>query len=316
MYLTEDDVQWVLDVETAIVLVEQAFREWAVGRADNQPRRRVSGRGHLLHSMSAAAEYLGFAGAKIYLTSKAGAQFHFVLYDLTDGRPVALMEANHLGQIRTGAATGVAVKAMARPDAALVGCFGAGFQARTQLQAVCAVRKIERALVYCRDEAARKRFAAEMTELCNVDVRPARTPEEAAAEQDLVLCATTAKAPLFDGRVLDEGTHVSAIGSNNLQRAELDVATLRRADHIVCDSREACQLEAGDFLPAIEAGVLEWDRVRNLGDVLVGRETGRARPEDLTVFKSVGLALEDLAVAVHVYHRAQQERLGTELPLG
>jgi alanine dehydrogenase len=314
LYLTEADVEWLLDMPTAIECVETAFREWAAGRAENQPRRRVATPDGILHVMSASAEYLGFHAAKIYSTTREAARFHVLLYRAGTGELVAMIEANRLGQMRTGAVSGVATRVMARPDAAIVGCFGTGLQARTQLQAVCAVRKIERIEVYGRHEDRRKQFAAEMTELCNVPVVPVATPDDVAAEKDIVITATTSKVPVFEGRVLDEGTHLNVIGSNWLTRAEVDMDTLRRADRIVCDSEEACRLEAGDFVPAIEAGVLEWDRVHELSAVLADEETGRALPEDITLFKSVGLALCDLAVAVHIVRRARDEQLGTEFP--
>jgi alanine dehydrogenase len=314
LYLTEDDVAWLLDVPIAIDIVEQAFREWQTGRAQNQPRRRVATPGAMLHTMSAAAEFAGYLGFKAYLTTRLHARFHVMLYEQDSGAPAALIEANLLGQIRTGAATGVATRMMARPEASVVGCFGTGFQAKAQLQAVCAVRKIEAIEVYSRNEERRTRFAAQMTELCNVPVKPRNNPDEVAAEKDLVITATTSKTPVFDGRVLDEGTHLNVIGSNFLTKAEVDLTTIRRADHIVCDSIAACQVEAGDFVPALESGDLEWSRVRELADVLVGLETGRANPEDITLFKSVGLALEDVAVAVHVYQRAKAEGIGQPLP--
>ena len=229
-------------------------------------------------------------------------------------KPVALIEANLLGQMRTGATSGVATKYMARPDAAVVGCFGTGFQARSQLKAVCRVRRIERIDVYSRNDERRRSFAHEMAEYCGVPTLAVHNPEQAAAEKDIVICVTNSKAPLFDGHVLDEGTHLNVVGSNYLTRAEIDVTTIRRADHIVCDSRDACQLEAGDFVPALEDGSLDWSRVHELSDVVVGRETGRAHAEDITVFKSVGLGLEDLAVAVRVFERAKAEDVGRPLP--
>lgn len=314
LYLTEADVVWLLDMPAAIEAVEAAFRAWADGKADNQPRRRAIAPAAMLHTMSAASEYLGFMGLKVYSTTPQGARFHVWLYDINSGAPVAVIEANRLGQMRTGAATGVATRMMARPDAAVVGCFGTGFQARTQLQAVCTVRKIERVEVYGRDENRRNQFAAEMTELCDVPVKAIHQPDAVAAEKDIVITATTSKVPLFDGRVLDEGTHLNIVGSNWLTKTEIDVATICRADHIVCDSIDACRLEAGDFVAALDAGSLEWDRVRNLAEVLTGEETGRATPEDITLFKSVGLALEDVAVAVRVYHRALTESVGQKLP--
>ncbi|MBI1345666.1 ornithine cyclodeaminase family protein [bacterium] len=314
IFLTEADVEWLLEMPAAIECVEAAFVAWAEGQADNQPRRRVSAPGIILHSMSAASAYLGYMGVKVYSTKRDSFRFHLHLYDATSGELVAIMEANRLGQMRTGAVTGVATRAMSRPDASVVGCFGTGFQARTQLQAVCAVRKVELIEVYSRDEERRQQFAAEMTELCNVPVKAMHQPEHVAAEKDIVITATSSKVPLFDGRVLDEGTHLNVVGSNWLTKAEVDVATITRADHIVCDDIVACQLEAGDFVSVIEAGSFTWDRVHNLCDVLTGRETGRANPADVTLFKSVGLALEDIAVAVYVYRRALTESAGQKLP--
>jgi len=314
IYLTEDDVAWLLDMDSAIESVEEAFRQWAFEKADNQPRRRARAGNATVHVLAAAAEYLNYVGCKTYVTTRGGNRFQFVLSELEHGHPVALIEANLLGQMRTGAASGVATKYMARPDARIVGCFGTGFQARAQLKAICSVRRIERVDVYSRNDERRRAFADEMSEYCNVPTVAVHSPDEAAAEKDIVLCATSSKEPLFDGHILEEGTHVCAIGSNYLTKAEIDVTTIRRADHVVCDSLEACQLEAGDFAPAIQDGSLDWSRVHELSDVVVGRETGRALPEDITLFKSVGLGLEDLAVAVRIYQRARLEGLGRPLP--
>jgi ornithine cyclodeaminase/alanine dehydrogenase-like protein (mu-crystallin family) len=315
LYLTEDDVAWLLDIESAIECVEEAFRQWGSERAENQPRRRVrGGSGATLHVLSAAADYLGYSGYKAYATSRAGARFQFGLFDAKTSQPAALIEANLLGQMRTGAVSGVATKYMARPDAKIVGCFGTGFQARAQLKAVCSVRRIERVEVYGRSDERRQLFADEMSELCNVPVVPNPSPEEVAAEKDIVICATSSHVPLFDGHALAEGTHLNVIGSNYLTKTEIDVTTIRRADHIVCDSRDACKLEAGDFVPALEDGSLDWARVHELSEIVNDRETGRAHPEDITLFKSVGLALEDLAVAVRILEKAKIEGIGQALP--
>lgn len=315
LYLTEDDVAWLLDINGAIESVEESFRQWGDERAEHQPRRRVAGgHGATLHVLSAGSEPLGYVGYKAYVTTPKGARFQFGLFDAKTGQPAALIEADLLGQMRTGATSGVATKYMARPDAKIVGCFGTGFQAKSQLKAVCSVRRIERIEVYGRDDARRRAFADEMTEFCGVPVVAVHSPEEAAAEKDIVVCATTSRVPLFDGHMLAEGTHLNVVGSNYLTKAEIDVTTIRRADHIACDSRDACKLEAGDFVPAIEDGSLDWSRVRELSDIVRDRETGRAHAEDITLFKSVGIALEDLAVAVHVFERARAEGIGQPLP--
>ena len=314
IYLTEDDVRELLDVETAIEVLEAAFRQLAEEKAVNVPRTRARAPGIVLHTMSAAAEYLGFVGWKAYTTTRAHARFHVGLYAAGSGEMVALIEADYLGQLRTGAASGVATEYMARPDAKTVGLFGTGKQARTQLKAMTTVRRVERAEVYSRNAERRERFAREMSEYCGTQVVPVHSPEEAAAEKDIVVCATTSEVPLFEGRVLDPGTHLNVVGSNYLTKTEIDVETVRRADTIVCDSIEACRREAGDFVEALEAGVTDWQLMRELADVVAGRETGRALPDHITLFKSVGLAIEDVALAVKLLERAQDEKVGKPLP--
>lgn len=313
IYLTEDDVARLLDMPTAIAAVTDAFRHWADGRAENQPRRRVSGGGVMLHTMSAADAELELAGCKVYTTTRQGARFHFHLF-AASGELLAVISADRLGQIRTGAASGVATKFMARSDAAVVGCFGTGWQARTQLEAVCSVRNIRRIDVYGRDADRRAQFAKEMSAVCRVEIVPVDTPEEAVREQDLVITATSSKTPLFDGRLLAAGTHLCVIGSNFLSKAEVDTTTIRRADRIVCDSIDACQIEAGDFVPSLQDGSFTWTNAMELKDVVAGKVAGRTSATEITLFKSVGLALEDLAVAAVVYRQAVERNVGIPLP--
>lgn len=314
LFLTEDHVRELLDMPAAIEVVEELFRQVADGRAKNVPRARVLGGKTMLHTMSGVCEYLNIGGWKAYTTTRDKARFLVGLYDLSTGETLAVIEADALGQLRTGAASGVATEFLARPDAKVVGLFGAGLQARTQLKAVCAVRRIERVEVYCRDAARREAFAAEMSEFCATRVVPAHAPDDAAAEKDIVICATSSKTPLFDGRVLDEGTHLNVIGSNFLSKAEVDVTTIQRADRIVCDSLVQCRLEAGDFVPAIEAGVTDWSLMQELSGIVSGHQTGRALPENITLFKSVGLAIEDVALGAKVLQLAQEANLGQSLP--
>lgn len=314
IFLREADVRELMDMEASIAVVEETFRHLADGTAVNVPRTRAAAPGIMLHSMSASAEYLGLVGWKNYTTTRQGARFHVAAYDAESGEMRAIIEADFLGQLRTGAASGVATEYMARPDAKVVGIFGTGLQARSQLKAVCSVRRIERVEVYSRNDENRQRFAAEMTEFCATEVEPARSPEEAASEKDIVITATKSKTPVFDGRALDEGTHLNVIGSNFLGKAEIDVATVKRANHIVCDSIEQCRIEAGDFAEAADIGACEWDSMHELAGVVTGRQTGRATPEDVTLFKSVGLAIEDVAMAAKIIELAETAGLGQPLP--
>jgi ornithine cyclodeaminase/alanine dehydrogenase-like protein (mu-crystallin family) len=265
----------------------------------------------MLHLMGAAAKSLGFMGYKSYTTSRKGNHFHVGLYDGKTGALVALIQAGYLGQVRTGAASGVATKYMARPDATTAGIYGSGKQARTQVIAVCKVRKISRVHVYSRNEERRRAFAEEMSLVCETEVLPVSHPELAARDMDIVITATTAQEPVLHSSWIGQGTHINAVGSNFLGKAELDAETVHRCNLVVVDSRDQARLEAGDFSQPLEAGTLRWQDVRELGSVIIGRYAGRAHPHDITLFKSLGIALEDVAVAGKLYARAVAENAGT-----
>ena len=314
IYLTEADVVRLLDMRMAIDAVEEAFRRLAAGEGSNAPRQRAQSPGIVLHAMCAAAPWLGLAGWKCYTTTRHGANFLVGLYDATTGALTALVEADRLGQLRTGATTAVAAEWMAPLEAAEVGLFGAGHQAETQLEAIAAARPIKRAYVYSRDEERRTAFAERMSAQLAIDVTPVDRPQEAAEELPIVITATKSAEPVFDGSWLAEGAFVAAIGSNWLKRAEIDVATVRRADNIVCDSIEACRHEAGDFTEALETGIFDWSRAVELADVVAGRAVGRSRPESIALFKSVGLAVEDVALGGKLLELAKNADAGRELP--
>lgn len=314
LYITEDDVRSVMDMEKSLLIIHKVFKELASSRATNVPRHRVRAPGIMLHTMSAANEYLNYVGWKAYTTTKAGALFHVAIYDQDTGEMRALIEGDFLGQLRTGAVSGVATEYMARPDSKVVGLFGTGLQARTQLHAVCLTRKIEFVSVYSRNHENCVRFAEEMTELCNVEVKASHSPDETAAEKDIVICATSSKTPLFDGRVLDEGTHMNVIGSNHRSKREIDKTTIKRADVVVCDDIAQCKIEAGDFIQPVEEGVTDWRLMHDLSEIVAERQTGRATDDQVTLFKSVGLAVEDVAMAAKILELAMEEGLGVDLP--
>ncbi|HXT60735.1 MAG TPA: ornithine cyclodeaminase family protein [Pirellulales bacterium] len=314
IYLTEADVTQLLDMSVTIDAVEEAFRRLAAGEASNVPRQRAQSQGIVLHSMSAAAPWLGLAGWKCYTTTRGGARFLVGLYDSETGELAALVEADRLGQLRTGAATAVAAEWMASLGAAEVGLFGTGHQAQTQLAAIVAARPIKHAYVYSRNEERRARFAERMSAELAIDITPVDRPQEAAEDLPIVITATKSAEPVFDGSWLAEGAFVAAVGSNWLSRAEIDVKTIRRADNIVCDSVAACRHEAGDFTEALEKGVFDWSRAVELSDVVAGRAAGRSGPESITFFKSVGLAIEDVALGGKLLQLAREKGIGQALP--
>lgn len=313
LLLTENDVRHLLTMEMALEAVEEALRKMALEEAHNMPRARSQTDHAMLHVMSASAKTLGIMGYKAYTTSRKGTHFHVCLYDGKTGNPTALIQADYLGQVRTGAASGVATQYMARPDAQEVGIFGSGKQARTQIEAVCKVRNIRRVQVYSPHEEHRRRFAEEMSEVCRVEVEPVPRPELAAEDKDIIITATASREPVLNGHWVSEGTHLNVIGSNFLGKAEVDAVTVRRCESIVVDSKEQARIEAGDFAQALEDGSIHWADVHELGQVIVGRYTGRAHSQDVTMFKSLGIALEDIAVAARIHAKAQAAGMGRVL---
>ncbi len=316
LYLTEADVNQLLDMPTTIGLVEQSFLHLAAGQVANVPRNRAIGKGVILHTMSAADDALGYVAWKAYTTTRHGARFLVGLYESASGALVALIEADCLGQLRTGATTGFAVKHLAPPDADRLGLFGTGTQARTQLAAVATVRNLKSVSVYGRDEARRRAFCASVTEELQLDVVPAASPAEAVRGMPIVVTATTSREPVFDGNDLADGCTLCAAGSNWLNKTELDATAVRRAARVVCDEVVACRHEAGDLHFAASHGAFDWSQAVALADVVSGRTVGRTGRDEIVLFKSVGLAVEDVALAVELLKRAREQGLGTQLPIG
>ena len=314
LLLTEDDVRRLLPMDIALEAVEQGLRKMGLDEASNIPRARAQTDHAVLHTLSAAVKALGVMGVKVYATSrKAPAQFHFLLYDGKTGVLLAIMQADHLGQMRTGAASGVATKYMARSDATEVGLFGSGKQARTQLLAICKVRKVRRVMIFSPNEERRRRFAAEMSAECQTEVIPIDRPELAAEDKDIIITATTSRDPVLNGNWIPQGAHINAVGSNFLGKAELDTVAIRRCNTVVVDSKDQARIEAGDFQQALEEGALHWQDVRELGQVVVGRHVARKQPQDITLFKSLGIAVEDVAVAARVHAAAVAAGVGKVL---
>ena len=315
LLINEAEVAELLTMPAAIDALDQAFRELAAGRAANQPRRRIRQGGTSLHVMSAGASALGAVGLKAYTTGRGGARFVVLLFDANDGQLLALIEADKLGQIRTGAASGVASRYMARANAKTMAIIGTGWQARTQVAAITSVRTIRQVRAYGRDPERRRRFADDVAKTLNVEVVPVESAQAAVEGADIVTTATTSAEPVLSGEWLAPGTHVNAMGSNSLIKREIDDAVIQRASVIAVDDREQALLEAGDLVHPTERGVLQWSQIRDLADVIVGRIHARTNPSDVTLFKSLGIALEDVAVGMAVYRAARERGAGREVPL-
>lgn len=313
IFLQESDVEKLVTMQMALDAVEQAFRLQGEQKADNAPRRRCRFEKGTLHVMSASLPTLGLAGLKTYSTVPGTARFLVLLYD-GDGVLLAVIEAEKLGQMRTGAASGIATKYMSRENSSRLGIYGTGRQARSQLQAICAVRPIQTILAYSRNPESREAFCKEMTQLLGIGVRPVSSPEEAAKDMDIIVTATTSKEPVLKGEWLAKGTHVNAVGSNMLSRQEIDVDTVRKSACVVVDSAEQSMLESGDLARAAEAEAFYWEDVRELGLVVIGEFPGREDDTEITLFKSNGIALEDVALAGRIYEAATKAKIGQPLP--
>jgi ornithine cyclodeaminase/alanine dehydrogenase-like protein (mu-crystallin family) len=315
LLLREQHVTELLDIETAIEAVEEVLKDQADGLATNRPRSRVAMPASQLHVMSAGDRRLGICGLKTYTASRSGTRFLVLLYDGASGDLLAMIEADRLGQMRTGAASGVATKYMAREDADSVGIYGAGWQAESQLLAVCATRKCRAIKVFARNAERRDAFARKMTSLVRVEVEPVDSPEQAARGMSIVVTATSAREPVLKGEWIAPGTHLNVVGSNFLSKAEVDVETIRRANLIAVDSIDQSRIEAGDLMPAIERGVISWETVTELGQIVAGRVRGRTSEQDITLFKSNGIALEDISTALRIYNLARDRGIGEQINL-
>ncbi len=314
LLLREEDVQTLLPISDAIEALERAFRAQAEGHATTVPRARVRWPRGALHVMAAGGPGIGYVGLKAYTTVGGQARFVVLLFDIESGALVALIEADMLGRLRTGAATGLATRYLARPDARIVGMYGTGRQAATQLMAVCAARAIEEVRVYSPTRERREAFAQRMAETLGIPVHVMDRPEAVAEGADILITITSAREPVLRGAWLRPGMHINAAGSNAWIRRELDEEAVVRADLIVIDARDQGKMEAGDFLEPLERGRLQWDRIHELKDVVAGR-VQRTHPAQITLFKSLGIALEDVAVAALVYERARAQGMGESLRL-
>ena len=307
LLLRESDVEELLSAEDAVEAVEACFGRIARGAVENRPRSRLGVEEGLLHVMAAADLELGVAGLKTYVAFREGARFVFALFAADRPELLALLDADRLGQRRTGAASAVAVRHLARPGARSLGVIGCGWQAESQVESIrVALPSLDELVVFCRSERRREDFAERLGgEAAEWYAEPAAC--------DVVVTVTTSRDPVLRGEWLRPGALVCAVGANRLQARELDNAVLERAGFVCCDSTEQARIEAGDLVEPIERGVLDWLEVHELAQVVSGDVSGRQSDGDIVLFKSLGIAAEDLAVAKLVLDRALERGVGTRL---
>jgi len=315
LHISEAEVREVLTMPQALEAVEEISRKQATGEVLVHPRRRFElSSGGFFHYMAAADFTAGFLAMKQYTFVRGKIRFLVPLYEIASGDLVAMIEADYMGQLRTGAASGVATKYLARTDASVAAIIGTGGQARTQLEAIAAVRKLKSARVYGRDPERRKSFAQEMSSRIGVSVEPVSSSSDAAEGAHILCTATTASHPVVSGAHLASGVHINAIGANHAHKRELDAEAVAGADVIVVDSVDQSRQEAGDLIIAFKGDETCWTTVKKLCDVVAGKVSGRTSDTEVTLFKSNGIASWDLAVAMQVYAKAQEKGLGRNLP--
>jgi ornithine cyclodeaminase/alanine dehydrogenase-like protein (mu-crystallin family) len=303
LYLTEADVDSLFEPGDAVPIVEDSFRRLAAGEVVNQPRIRLVGEARALALMGAFDGGLGVAGSKTYVSD-----FVVSIFDGATGKCLGVIEANRLGQLRTGAASGVAAKYLARNGARRLGIIGCGYQAETQVQCIrAALPALDEVVAYCRTDSVLEDFCA------RVGAEAAESHREAVEEADVVVTATSSKDPVLRGDWLCAGTLVCAIGANHPSKRELDDAVLERASFVCCDSVEDARLESGDLIEPVEHGVLDWLEVHELQEVVAGEVRGRQSDEDVVVFKSNGLAAWDVAIGFAALERARERGVGRKL---
>jgi alanine dehydrogenase len=315
LLINEEEVRQLLPMNECVEVIDKLFRDAAEGTVSNMPRYRIPLPHGALQVMAGMSESLGVTGLKTYATgSKGGGQMVVLLISLEDGQPFAFLTANALGQIRTGAASGVATRYMARGDATSVGMIGSGFQARSQLAAVCAVRPVNKVKVYSRTPENRERFAHEMSEKLGITATAVETADHA-ADADIVCVITNSREPVLKGDALRPGTHVNAAGSNGWIRHEVDEETVRRSALVVSDDIADAKIESGDLIWAAERRKFRWETAVELKDVVSGRVSGRPSADAITLFESQGLAIEDVAAGMHIYRKAIEQGLGRQVEI-
>jgi len=316
LLLRESDVERLLTMKTTLELVERVHREYSTGQAIDVPRERTRLPKSALHILQGAVPSANVLGYKAYTSSKEGIRFIVYAFNAERGNLDAIVEANHLGMMRTGAAGGVAAKWLAREDAKVAGVFGSGWQAHSQIEALAAVRKLERVKVYSRTREKLEKFCAEMRERTGLDVVAAASAEDTVRGSDVVITITTSATPVFSGDWLEPGTHINAAGSNSLLRREIDETALRKAEVVVVDSLPTAIKEAGDILPALEKGRLHAGALVELGEVIAGTRPGRTSARQVTLFESQGMAMQDLIIAAELAKLARAQGIGSEVDLG
>ena len=311
IFLSENDVVDLLDMPGAIDALEKGFKEKSAGTAVNLSRVRPEANRVGLTMMVSVLGGISVSGFKVMGAGKP----LVLLYGGESKTLLAIIAASSLGQIRTGAASGLATKYMAAEDAGTVGIVGTGFQARSQLEAICNVRNVEVIKAFSRNQARRKEFAATMSESLQIDVTAVDSAEEAVRDTDIVVAITNVRTldPVVLGDWIKPGAHINAAGANSLSRRELDETAILRSAVIAVDDMDQAKIECADLVMPVDLDIVKWDQIVELSDIVSGDVRGRIDNELLTLFESQGIALEDISVAAYIYEKAMLRGIGDTL---
>lgn len=318
LYLNDADVATLVDMKDALAAVDEAMRLLGRDGTVNEPRRRMPLPKSSLQMMAGCMPTRGVYGQRMYASSRQTRTSKFnrlVLYSSADQSWLALIDCERISKLRTGAASAVAASYLARPDADTVGLIGTGRHARLQLQAFAASRPLSRVRVFSRDAERRSEFARRMEAELGVPVEAVATAQECVSGMSQVIAATKSATPVFDGAWLSPGTHVTTMGANAPDRREVDDETVLKSAVVTVDDPAQARIEAGEFIDLVRDGRLAWDRVAALSDVVQGIRPGRTSPEQITLFKSLGLGLEDVALGMIAYERAVARGIGRQIEL-
>ncbi len=313
LFLKDEDVAQCVTMDAMLEAIESMQRQYGDGQAHNMTRRKVIADSGMLSVMGGGLFHQGLLGVKTYTVVKGAYSFQVSLYDANTGELLLYTQANRLGQLRTGATTGVAVKHLANPGDATVGIIGTGGQAPTQLEALSKVRGIKKIKAYSRTQERREAFARRMTDTMGVEVSAVASNEDAVRDCDIVLCIAATMDPVVEGTWLKDGSTVIGAGPTTWRAREVDETVITRAGKLIVDSTEQAAIEAGDLCSAVDKGIIQWSKVHELRHVVSGAVTGRDSKDQVVYAKIMGTGVADVAAANLAYDSAKAAGLGTEM---
>lgn len=313
LFLKDEDVAQCVTMDAMLEAIESMQRQYGDGQAHNMTRRKIIADSGMLSVMGGGLFHQGLLGVKTYTVVKGAYSFQVSLYDANTGELLLYTQANRLGQLRTGATTGVAVKHLANPGDATVGIIGTGGQAPTQLEALSKVRGIKKIKAYSRTQERREEFARRMTDTMGVEVSAVASNEDAVRDCDIVLCIAATMDPVVEGAWLKDGSTLIGAGPTTWRAREVDEAVITRAGKLIVDSTEQAAIEAGDLCSAVDKGIIQWSKVHELRHVVSGAVTGRDSKDQVVYAKIMGTGVADVAAAKLAYDSAKAAGLGTEM---